>query len=383
MRVLFTTLGWSSHYFPLVPLGWAARAAGHEVRVLTQPALMEQVLGSGLPGVVAGPDVDLRAMVGKDVKVGPGTLSTMTTWRDSRELRARQAVNWFTAITESMAADALAFARDWRPDLVVYEPAVYVGPLIAQTLGIPAVRHLWGTDYTYPHRELEYELLSPLWQRHGLGPVLPFEVLTVDPCPASMQIPAVPHRQPMRYVPYNGPAVLPDWLRRPAERTRVCLTFGTTLAKLTGSVVGAPEVIEAVRDLDVEFVVALAAGQRDGISTAPPNVRLVESLPLRLLLPSCAAIVHKGGSGTTLTAAAAGVPQLVLPTIADQFLNAERLAGTGAGEYLEQDVATPERIRAGLLALIDSAPHRTAADELRQEIERQPSPAEVVGLLPG
>ena len=49
MRILFTTFAWPSHYFAQVPLAWACRAAGHEVRMTSQPELERVMLASGLP----------------------------------------------------------------------------------------------------------------------------------------------------------------------------------------------------------------------------------------------------------------------------------------------------------------------------------------------
>ncbi len=59
MRVLFTTFAWPSHYFPMVPLAWACRAAGHEVRMASQPELADLMRRSGLPYVTVGRDVDI------------------------------------------------------------------------------------------------------------------------------------------------------------------------------------------------------------------------------------------------------------------------------------------------------------------------------------
>ncbi|HZN74657.1 MAG TPA: glycosyl transferase family 28, partial [Micromonosporaceae bacterium] len=47
MRVLFTTFAWPSHYFPMVPLAWALQAAGHEVRMTSQPELLPTMRRSG------------------------------------------------------------------------------------------------------------------------------------------------------------------------------------------------------------------------------------------------------------------------------------------------------------------------------------------------
>ena len=67
----------------------------------------------------------------------------------------------------------------------------------------------------------------------------------------------------------------------------------------------------------------------------PARVRLVDGpLALRLVLPTCAALVQQGGAGTTMTALGLGVPQLILPQVSDQHFNGERLALTGAGTWL-------------------------------------------------
>ena len=48
-----------------------------------------------------------------------------------------------------------------------------------------------------------------------------------------------------------------------------------------------------------------------------------------------ALVIGHGGFGTTMTALAAGVPQLVLPLFSsDQFLNAERIQAAGVGIQL-------------------------------------------------
>lgn len=55
--------------------------------------------------------------------------------------------------------------------------------------------------------------------------------------------------------------------------------------------------------------------------------------PHHLLFPRCAAVVHHGGIGTTHAAVRAGVPQVVMPHLLDQFYTAHRvsLAGVGFG----------------------------------------------------
>ncbi len=55
MRVLFVTLAASPHFFVQAPLAWALRAAGHEVRVASQPDLMDTITAAGLPATPVGP----------------------------------------------------------------------------------------------------------------------------------------------------------------------------------------------------------------------------------------------------------------------------------------------------------------------------------------
>ena len=62
---------------------------------------------------------------------------------------------------------------------------------------------------------------------------------------------------------------------------------------------------------------------------APAHVRLCPPVPHEALFPHCALVIHHGGSGTTHSASRAGVPQLVLPMVADQPFWAQRLFRRG------------------------------------------------------
>jgi len=57
----------------------------------------------------------------------------------------------------------------------------------------------------------------------------------------------------------------------------------------------------------------------------------VDEEPHGLLFPQVSAVIHHGGAGTVATAARAGVPQIVLPQAADQFLWRSQVVGLGLG----------------------------------------------------
>jgi vancomycin aglycone glucosyltransferase len=66
------------------------------------------------------------------------------------------------------------------------------------------------------------------------------------------------------------------------------------------------------------------------------------------LFRRAAAVVHHGGAGTTTTAARAGVPQVVVPQIADQPYWADRVAELGIGAAHEGSTPTVESLSAAL-----------------------------------
>lgn len=68
-----------------------------------------------------------------------------------------------------------------------------------------------------------------------------------------------------------------------------------------------------------------------GAGPLPEGVLAIGAVSHASLFPRCAAVVHHGGAGTTTTAARAGVPQILLPHLLDQFYWAERVTALGIG----------------------------------------------------
>ncbi|GAA2463746.1 nucleotide disphospho-sugar-binding domain-containing protein [Winogradskya humida] len=388
MRVLVTAWAWPSHYLPLVPTLWALRAAGHEVLVASQPALATVVRDSGVPFVAAGPDLDhealrrrqMRDLTHADVPPPPPPGQSAKVWTPDEWVRVSKVFSVFAARSAAMLDDLVTVARAFRPDLVLFEPTTYAGPLVAGLLGVPAVRHLHGVDLTYQAHEVVPALIAPLSERLGIDPVDPLGTHTVDICPPSMQIPARVTRTVQRYVPYNGRADTPSWLRDRPARNRICLTWGATSSSL-GAPFAPPAVLDALAGTDTEVVVTLTPADRERLGPVPGNTRVVSSLALHQVLPSCAAVIHQGGFGSTLTAAALGVPQLVLPQLVDQKFQAARLAATGAGTVLTAADFSGNAVRERVGALTGEPAYARAAAGLREEIRSVPAPAETVADL--
>lgn len=373
MRFLFVTAPFTGHLQPLVPLAHAARAAGDEVAVAGLRAFAPAIAQTGLPAVPVGPDVDPYAFLRAN--------------RGAPDRPRERGYAGFRRLAERLAAvmapDALPFARVWRPDAVVYDPMSLLGPLLARLLDVPAVRHLWGPDFTAGEPEYAHEGPSALAGEYGLDGIPVNGHLTIDPCPPAVQIADRLPRQRMRYVPTNGPAVFPAWLREPPRRRRICVTWGTTLGNLgRDKMRHVPGLVRALGAVDAEIVLAVLDEHRPLFMDLPPNVVACGHIAIDLVLPTCAAIVHQSGGGTAMTAIVHGVPQLLVPTVADQAFYAGMLVEYGLARTVDgQDRADPEDIAAELTKLLDDVECRRMAAKLRREVCAQPAPAEVLGSV--
>ena len=81
---------------------------------------------------------------------------------------------------------------------------------------------------------------------------------------------------------------------------------------------------------------------------AGDDVLVIGEVNQQALFPRLAAAVHHGGAGTTHTAARAGVPQIVVPQIADQPYHAARVAALGTGAAHDGPTLTADSLNAAL-----------------------------------
>ncbi|MFC7330954.1 activator-dependent family glycosyltransferase [Marinactinospora rubrisoli] len=419
MRVLFTTFAEKSHLFPQVPLAWALHTAGHDVCVASQPDLADAITSTGLTAVPVGEPLNLsEAMEDVNENYGDdGDITEADAGLDMNELRPDR-LTWdyvlsvFTAMTAAVfqnsspepTMDALVdYAREWRPDLVVWDTMTFAGPVAAQATGAAHARLLFGLDLLGRMRATFLDLLAgrppelrddPMrewltWSAERYGGTFTEDMVTgqwtIDPTPGSMRLPVDRlHYVPVRYVPYNGQARIPGWLHETPKRRRVCLTLGIAHREVMGSDrTSIGDLLEAVADVDAEVVATLNAKQLAALDHVPDNVRVVDFVPLNALLPTCSAIIHHGGSGSFSTALAHGVPQLVLPDMVwDSGIKADRLAEAGAGLVIPDGrTVSPARLRAQLVRLLDEPSFAANAARLRREMLGTPTPNNIVPVL--
>jgi UDP:flavonoid glycosyltransferase YjiC (YdhE family) len=388
-----------SHYFHHVPLAWACRAAGHDVRVAAQPSLVDAVARSGLTGLVVGAGYDFAEHAMDLYKMAQEELGYLpTSMADVLKLPPEVLMRFFgmrfdphVRTAEAVAADLVPFAKWWQPDVVVADPVMLAAPLAAEVAGAPLVHQLYGpflprqTGFPCSGMPTEDwpEDLQRLFADNGVQQRAEYAVRAFDPCPDRIQIGDVPHRVQIRYVPYNDSGLMPEWLLQPPQRPRVCVTLGTLTERTVAgsSKFLVQEIISALASLDVEIVIAVATAYGADIGPVPDGVRVVNGLPLHLVAPTCAAIVHHGGAGTMLTAAYFGVPQVAVSQVPDTTFIAAQMAATGAGIALRADETDVDGIKAAVSTVLSDEAVGEATGRLRDEVLAAPLPAEAVRLL--
>ncbi|SCG58642.1 activator-dependent family glycosyltransferase [Micromonospora halophytica] len=422
MKVMLTCFAAPTHFHSLVPLAWALRTAGHEVRVASPPELTETITQAGLTAVAverSGPiDTDPRVseLLGRAfmgaldfVRDFDYTGQDPTTWNHRGLLDLEtiaSSVMYATMNSDVMIDQLVSYAQQWQPDLVIWEMFTFAGAVAARASGAAHARFVWGPDGALRARQEMLRLSRALPAEHRQDPTAEWldaclarhgsrfdeEMVTgqwtIDITPPSMRLDVGVHTTGVRYIPYNGPSVVPAWLRTPPERPRICLTLGLTsrtdgqavdtLDAVLGSV-SLGDLLDAVRDLDAEIVATIDPAAVVGVDL-PDNVRAVGFVPLNDLLPTCAVVLHQGGSGTRSTAEVHGVPQLMLTDPWDA-LRGQGVERMRAGLTLDRGELTADILRDSLQRLLKDPVFAEGAERVRRKVLAEPSPNDLVARL--
>ncbi|WP_082855416.1 glycosyltransferase [Paraburkholderia phytofirmans] len=121
---------------------------------------------------------------------------------------------------------------------------------------------------------------------------------------------------------------------------------------------------------------AEAAAARADMHAASRGVLLRRRyVPLQTLLPRCRALVHHGGIGTAALAYAAGIPQVLTPFAHDQFDNAQRVVASGCGVRLDRALQ-PQALARALKQVLGSPAIATQCGRVQDRLGASPDGCE-------
>jgi UDP:flavonoid glycosyltransferase YjiC (YdhE family) len=380
MRVLFTSCPAFGHVNTMLPLAREAQRAGHEVAFATGAELTPQVERRGFETWVVAPS---RAESDVAFRSANPNLDALP----PQERLQVTVSGVFVDAAAKRAVELVPRAQQWKPDMVVHELTELAGALAAAHTGARHVVHGLGLRPPMPWWRLLYgskfAQLCQAWQVPELAEDITAATY-LDICPPSLRtadelawVQLLPLR-PAAGEPAAGER-LPQALAALPHAQTIHLTLGTLFHEAPGVLETA---IAGLRELPMNVVVTSGPDTDPVRFGAQPSHVLIEPyIPHTLLLPQCRLVVSHGGAGIMLSALAHGLPQLILPQGADQFINATACQSAGAALALTPDEFSAQAIAVAAQRLITEPGFEIAAGGIRTEIDAMPTPADLLAAL--
>jgi UDP:flavonoid glycosyltransferase YjiC (YdhE family) len=368
--VLLGAFGDPGHAFPMIALGRALAARGHEVTLQTWRRWQAHVEAEGLAFAPA-----------PEYQVFPS---------------GPEPLDFYEAVVHA-TSDTLPLVRTLRPDVVVADILTLAPALAAEVEGVPCATLI---PHVYPHGERHFPIYSLgarlprtaagrwMW-RHAQRPVssgLERGRRELNETRARLGLPALAHvhggisRQlalvatfpqleyprawpehvhvvgPLMWEPPSGDVELP-----PGDEPLVLVAPSTAQDKdhrlLTA----------ALRGLAGAPVRVLATWNRrlpPRPLPVPENARVVEWLSYSRTMPRCDVVVCHAGHGTLVRALSSGCAVVACPAVGDMNENAARLDWAGAGVRLPRRFTSPRALRLAVERSLGDREIRGRAREL-------------------
>ncbi|WP_409491159.1 glycosyltransferase [Amycolatopsis sp. cmx-11-12] len=379
MRVLLSTSGSRGDVEPLVALAVRLRERGAQVRMCAPPDAAERLAEVDVPLVPIGrparPKADGAARPSRE-EMARFMTEAITLQFDQVPAAAEGCDAVVTtgllpaAVGVRSVAEKLGIPYFYAFYCPIYVPSPHYAP--PPPIGEPPapdgteIRALWDRNNQSAHNRYG-ETLNSRRAAVGLPPVEDIFGFCYTDQPWVAADPVLAPAQPTDLdVVQTGAWLLPDERPLPAELKAflddgpppVYVSFGSMRAQADA----AQSAIEAVRAQGRRVILG-----RGWAELALPDDRddclAVGEVNHQALFGRVAAVVHHGGAGTTTVAAGAGVPQVLVPQIADQPYYAGRVAELGIGAALDGPAPTFESLSAALATAL--APEtRTRAKEV-------------------
>ena len=375
MRILFSAVPAAGHVNPLLPLARAARAAGHEVALLTGEEMIGKV-DAEIPILKAGPSIEaVIAEAGRRL----GSTRDIRKPSESSDplVRALEVEIFAGARVDLVAPQALELADQWQPDLIICENADTVGPLVAAATGVPWVRVAYGVAMEDDKVVQLADKVASRYAERGLTPKPP--IAYVDPCPLSLQRPgwkSPVHRIGVRPQPHrvDGPTSTAPQFPELPKRPLVVITLGTVF----GNTDILRAMIESLEPVGVNVISTLGTQfTSDSAELERDWVKLVDYVPLDQLLIGVSAVVSVGGAGTTMATLERGIPMVMFPLGADQPRNAAGATRAGAAIQIQ----SADETGAAVGKILHDRSFTECAQAVAGEMQTMKSPAEVLAEL--
>jgi UDP:flavonoid glycosyltransferase YjiC (YdhE family) len=383
MHVLFTTQPAYGHLHPIVPLGRALQAAGHEVRVASSASFGPQLGATGLRFTEAGID-----WLESDIASGFPEYAVRRAAGESKTYLISEIFAWQTA--RAMATDVTAMAGDWQVDLIVREPWEFGGAIAAHRLTVPCVVHGIGQLANLEETvEIARDRLRELSAESGLDAESLSWVcgeIYLDPCPPCLRTPvrsvAPRHVLPVRPQPFDTTDGAPDppaWFECLGDRPVIYVGLGTVMNRW-GDLL--ERIVSDLHSLDADIVVTTGPGRDPAdLGPQPSHVHVEQYMPATKLFPRCDLVVSHAGWGTTIAALAHGLPVVAIPIGADGPRNAAQCEAAGLGRMILANDLAPGLVADAAQQVLSDPRYRQAAAEARDEIQRMPAPTDIVEAL--
>ncbi|MFQ5416477.1 MAG: glycosyltransferase [Myxococcota bacterium] len=390
MRVAIVVEGTRGDVHPMLALGRSLMSAGHAVRLCAPPDFEDVVRAEGMDFVALGVnirefiDVSAEALHSGGLQFGRemtryGRISLKSQFEVLPGATA-DADRVFAAGTILGAASAAELhGTPFR--YVIYTPA-----LLPSAEHTPAVfpfqvssrrvnRALWwlaarmmnGIARGDLNRERRALGLPPVRDvmRHVMGerPILAVDHALAPPLSDC----AVPHDRIRCLHPLDGeplPEKLESFLGQGPPP--VYLGFGSMPDPKPGETTR--RLLDAIAQIGCRALISKGWAGLGG-SPLPHGVLAIDPVSHASLFPRVAAVVHHGGAGTTHAAARAGVPQIVIPHVLDQFYFGRRVFALGIGPRpIPRRQLTPEQLADTVRATLDNELATERARDLRERL---------------
>jgi UDP:flavonoid glycosyltransferase YjiC (YdhE family) len=385
MRALLAAFGDPGHAFPMIALGRALAARGHDVTLQTWRRWQVHVEAE-----------DLRFAAAPEYQVFPS---------------GPERLDFYEAAVQA-TRDTLPLLREQEPDVVVADILTLAPALAAELEGRP-----WATliPHVYPHGEPQFPIYSlgarlprtafgrALWRaaQRPIGRGLELGRVELNRARAQLGLDPLAHVHggisrelalvatfPQLEYPRSWPAhvhvVGPLMWEPPAAEVALPITAAGNgddarvgrgeppLVLIAPSTAQDPEhtlLRAALRALDGAPVRVLATYNRrlpPRPLPVPQNTQIVEWVSYSRTMPRCEVVVCHAGHGTLARALACGCAVVACPAVGDMNENAARLCWAGAGVRVPRRFAYPRPLRMAVEEALAEPSIRARAGKLAE-----------------